>query len=87
MWIDPHCKPARLERPQFQDLLKQFTLINIKTLVYFNLEATGLKSAGSTRISEIAFVAVNFEELHMKIQNQLKNKNNQDYCKEETTRG
>ena len=57
-------------------------MINIKTLVYFDIEATGLKSAGRPRISEIAFVAINFEdveELHMKIQKQLRNKNNQDY--------
>ena len=57
-------------------------MINIKTLVYFDLEATGLKSSGRPRISEIAFVAVNFEdigELHLQIQNQIRNKNNQDY--------
>ena len=47
-------------------------MINIKTLVYFDLKAIGLKSSGRPLISEIAFVAVNFEdveELHMKIQN------------------
>ena len=57
-------------------------MINIKTLVYFDLEATGLKSAGRPRFTEVAFVAVNLEdveELHMKIQNQLGNKNIQDY--------
>jgi len=57
-------------------------MINIKTLVYFDVEATGLKSSGRPRISEIAFVAVNFEdivELHLKIQNQIRNKNTQDY--------
>ena len=49
-------------------------MISIKTLVYFDLEATGLKSAGRPRFTEVAFVAVNLEdveELHMKIQNQL----------------
>ena len=55
---------------------------NIKTLVYFDLEATGLKSSGRPRISEMSFVAVNSEdvmELYLKIQNNLRNKNNQDY--------
>ena len=63
-------------------------MINIKTLVYFDLEATGLKSSGRPRISEIAFVAVNFEdigELHLQIQNQIRNKNNQDYTLVEIT--
>ena len=61
---------------QFQDLLKPFIMINIKKLVYFDLEAKGLKSARRPRISEITFVAMNFaddEELHTKIQNQLRN--------------
>ena len=43
----------------------------IKTFVYFDLEATGLKSSGRPRISEISFVAVNsehVEELNLKIQ-------------------
>ena len=50
---------------------------NIKTLVYFDLEATGLKSSGRPRISEMSFVAVNSEdvmELYLKIQNNLRNK-------------
>ena len=54
----------------------------IKTLVYFDLEATGLKSSGRPRISEISFVAVNsehVEELNLKIQNHLRKRNNQDY--------
>ena len=54
----------------------------IKTLVYFDLEATGLKSSGRPRISEISFLAVNSEdvkELHLKIQSHLRNKNNKDY--------
>ena len=49
-------------------------MINIKTLVYFDLEATGLKSAGRPRVTEFAFVAVNFEdveELHIKIHTKL----------------
>ena len=54
----------------------------IKTFVYFDLEATGLKSSGRPRISEISFVAVNsehVEELNLKIQNHLRKRNNQDY--------
>ena len=35
----------------------------IKTLVYFDLEATGLKNSGRPRITEISFVAVNTKEL------------------------
>ena len=57
-------------------------MINIKTLVYFDLEATGMKSAGRPRMSKIVLVAVNLEDVekqHMKIQNQLRNKNSQDY--------
>ena len=33
-------------------------MIEIKTLVYFGIEATGLKSSGRPRISEITFVAI-----------------------------
>ena len=43
---------------------------SIKTIVYFDLEATGLKSSGRPRITEISFVAVNsenLEELNLKI--------------------
>ena len=35
----------------------------IKTLVYFDLEATGLKSSGKPRICEISFVAVNTQDV------------------------
>jgi oligoribonuclease (3'-5' exoribonuclease) len=34
----------------------------IKTLVYFDLEATGLKSSGTLRITEISFVAENIQD-------------------------
>jgi uncharacterized protein YprB with RNaseH-like and TPR domain len=34
-------------------------MIEMKTLVYFDIEATGLKSSGRPRISEISFVAIN----------------------------
>ena len=57
-------------------------MTKIKTLVYFDLEATGLKSSGRPRISEISFVAVSFENveaLSADIQNHLRNKYNQDY--------
>ena len=35
----------------------------MKTLVYFDIEATGLKSSGRPRISEITFVAINTQEI------------------------
>ena len=34
----------------------------IKTLVYFDIEATGLKSSGRPRITEISLVAVNMDD-------------------------
>ena len=46
----------------------------LKTLVYCDLEATGLKSSGRPRISELSLVAVNIEdvlELHSQIKVQL----------------
>ena len=36
---------------------------NIKTLVYCDLEATGLKNSGRPRITELSFVAVNTESI------------------------
>ena len=42
----------------------------MKTIVYFNLEATGLKSSGKPRISELSLVAVNNKDIldyHLKI--------------------
>jgi hypothetical protein len=38
-------------------------MIEMKTLVYFNIEATGLKSSGRPRISEISFLAINTQEI------------------------
>jgi DNA polymerase III epsilon subunit-like protein len=35
----------------------------IKTLVYFDLEATGLKSSGNPRITEISLLAVNIQDI------------------------
>ena len=49
-------------------------MIEIKTLVYFDIEATGLKSSGRQRISEITFVAINTQEilnLHPKLMENL----------------
>ena len=37
--------------------------MEINTLVYFDLEATGLKSSGRPRISEISMVAVNTQDM------------------------
>jgi three prime repair exonuclease-1 len=38
-------------------------MCDVKTLVYFDLEATGLKSSGRPRICEISCVAVNIEDV------------------------
>ena len=40
-------------------------MATIKTLVYFDLEATGLKSSGRPRISELCFVAVDAQEINI----------------------
>ena len=56
-------------------------MTSIKTLVYFDLEATGLKSSGRPRITEISFVAVNFEsleEISIRIKKNLRNTSKQD---------
>ena len=45
-------------------------MTEIETLVYFDLEATGLKSSGKPRITELSFVAVNTQsiiDLHYRI--------------------
>ena len=39
-------------------------MATIKTLVYFDLEATGLKSSGRPRIPELCFVAVDVKEIN-----------------------
>ena len=54
----------------------------IKTLVYFDLEATGLRSTGRPRISEISLVAVHSKDvndLHLKLKSNLRNKKMKDY--------
>ena len=38
-------------------------IIEVKTLVYFDLEATGLKSSGRPRISELSLIAVNVHDV------------------------
>ena len=38
-------------------------MIDVKTLVYFDLEATGLKSSGRPRISELSLIAVNIQDV------------------------
>ena len=43
----------------------------IKTLVYFDLEATGLRSSGRPRISELSLVAVNIEDI-LELPSQIK---------------
>ena len=35
----------------------------VKTIVYFDLEATGLKNSGKPRICELSFVAVNIQDV------------------------
>ena len=48
-------------------------MIDVKTIVYFDLEATGLKSSGMPRICELSFVAVNIQDVP-----QLASKINED---------
>ena len=38
-------------------------MIDVKTIVYFDIEATGLKSSGMPRICELSFVAVNSQDV------------------------
>ena len=48
----------------------------IETLVYFDIEATGLKSSGRPRITEISFLAVKMDDtlnLSFEIMQLLKN--------------
>ena len=52
--------------------------MEIKTLVYLDIEATGLKSSGRPRISEISLIAANSQDircLHSRITNSLVNNN------------
>ena len=63
-------------------------MTEIKTLVYFDIEATGLKSSGRPRISEISFVALDTQEffdMNQKLLEKLKNvKGDEDILELET---
>jgi uncharacterized protein YprB with RNaseH-like and TPR domain len=51
-------------------------MTEIETLVYIDIEATGLKSSGKPRISEISCLALNTQEfvvLNQKLLKKLKN--------------
>ena len=50
---------------------ESLTMSELKTLVYCDLEATGLKSSGRPRISELSLVAVNIEDV-LELNSQLK---------------
>ena len=57
----------------------------MKTLVYFDIEATGLKSSGRPRISEISFVAINTQEilnLNHKLLEKLNDMNSREHILE-----
>ena len=59
-WIDPHCKPANPTGPASG---KEQRMTQINTLVYLDLEATGLKNSGRPRITEISLVAINTKDI------------------------
>ena len=53
--------------------------MNIKTIVYFDLESTGLQDSGRPRISELSFLAVKTEDflkLHSEIIDDISKKVN-----------
>ena len=57
----------------------------MKTLVYFDIEATGLKSSGRPRISEVSFVAINTHEilnLNHKLLEKLNDMNSREHILE-----
>ena len=43
-------------------------MMDVKTLVYFDLEASGLKSSGRPRISELSLIAVNLQVMMERIE-------------------
>jgi DNA polymerase III epsilon subunit-like protein len=52
-------------------------MTEVQTLVYFDLEATGLKSSGRPRISELSLVAVNIQDvlqMHKAIMENIQNR-------------
>ena len=42
---------------------KKFNMSEIKTVVYFDVEATGLKKSGRPRITEVSFVAMSAKDV------------------------
>ena len=57
------------------------TMAEIRTLVYFDLEATGLKSSGTPRVCEISLLAVNTNDvldLHVTLMDHLKNRKTEE---------
>ena len=55
----------------------------VKTLVYFDLEATGLKSSGRPRITELSFVAVNTDNF-LELSSQLRTQHHKNHIKVES---
>jgi DNA polymerase III epsilon subunit-like protein len=56
-------------------------MAEIRTLVYFDLEATGLKSSGTPRVCEISLLAVNTKDvldLHVTLMDHLKNRKTEE---------
>jgi DNA polymerase III epsilon subunit-like protein len=54
---------------------------DIRTFVYFDLEATGLKSSGRPRVCEISLIAVNTSDildLHKSLSNSISGRTNED---------
>ena len=54
---------------------------DIRTFVYFDLEATGLKSSGRPRVCEISLIAVNtsdIQDLHEPLLNKISDKTHED---------
>ena len=45
-------------------LAQKSNMRNLKTFVYFDLEATGLRSSGRPRITEISLKAVNVDDTY-----------------------
>ena len=54
---------------------------DIRTFVYFDLEATGLKSSGRPRVCEISLIAVDSSDildLHKSLLNSISDRTNED---------
>ena len=77
-WIDPHCQPANPTGPTSD---KEQRMTHINTLVYLDLDATGLENSGRPRITKISLVAVNTQDiisLQGRIQSYLKKERNEN---------